>query len=139
MKSHVLKGIQGMSHHGFPGTLIFQQRLTGKCVAGGLKGIHCGNNQYTPNFSAHDFPNRHKDHKQHMQWVHFVRRYRPNWSPTSHQVVIAAFTFKTEILLHRDIATTLGMTVTLKSDAIPGIGATSNREALKYFFNKKNA
>ena len=98
------------------------RRLTGKwCVAGGPNGVSCGNCQYSPN--------RIKDHKRHMQWVHFVRRHRLNWSPMSDHVVLCSIHFEDcNFTVKRDIAPTLGITLALKPDDIPSIDAANHRE-----------
>ena len=103
------------------------RRLTGKqCVAGGPNGMSCGNCKYSSNISVHKFPNRIKNYKRHMQWVHFVRRHRPNWTLMSDHVVLCSIHFEDcNFTVKRDIAATLGIKLTLESDAIPSISKSS--------------
>ena len=88
-----------------------------------------GNCQYSSNISFHKFPNRINYHKRHMQWVHFVRRHRRNWSPISDHVVLCSIHFEDgNFTVKRDIAPTLGIKLTLEHDAIPSIDASNHRE-----------
>lgn len=101
-------------------------RETGKrCVAGGPGRISCGNSQYTPDVSIHHFPDKNKDKKRYMQWVRFVRRHRPNWSPSSQTILCSIHFEESCFTMRRDIAASLGMKSVLKSNAVPTIDAAN--------------
>ena len=101
-------------------------RETGKrCVAGGPGKISCGNSQHTPGVSIHHFPNKDKEKNRHMQWVRFVRRHRPNWSPSSQSILCSIHFDNSSSTMRRDVAASLGIKSILTSDAIPTIDAAN--------------
>ncbi len=109
------------------------KRLSGKrCVAGGHNGASCGNSQYNPEVSIHHFPDKNKDPNRYFQWVRFVRRHRPNWSPTSNQAILCGIHFEeSAFTVKRDIATSLGMKLKLKPDAVPTIDVANERKEIE--------
>ena len=97
-----------------------------RCVTGGPGGVSCGNSQHTAGISIHRFPNRKKDSRRFRLWVHFVRRHRPNWSPSSDKAILCSIHFE-ESCFHprRDIASSLGIQARLIKTAVPTIDAAN--------------
>ena len=53
------------------------------CFAVGLNLVHFTNDSHTEGISMHKFPKEETDPQRQRKWIYFVRKNRPQWSPTS--------------------------------------------------------
>ena len=60
------------------------------CVCGGPGGVSCKNTTHTPGIIMHKFPSEKTKVEERRLWTKFVRRHRPNFSPTPYSVVCSA-------------------------------------------------
>ena len=60
------------------------------CVCGGRSGVSCTNSASTPGISMHKFPSKEKKAGLWKLWVQFVRKHRPNFTPTLYSAVCSA-------------------------------------------------
>ena len=61
-----------------------------------------------------------------MQWVCFVRRHGPKWTPVNKQAILCGIHFEESCFtVNRSIAKSLGMKAMLKPDAEPTIDAAN--------------
>jgi hypothetical protein len=52
------------------------------CVCGGPGGVSCTNSAGKPGISMHKFPSKEKKPDEWKLWVQFVRKHRPDFTPT---------------------------------------------------------
>ena len=101
-----------------------------QCVAGGRNSISCANSQHTPGISIHHFPDKNKDYERYRQWIRFLRRHRPNWTPESKQTILCRVHFEDSCFtMRRELANTLGIKLSLKPDAVPTIDSANEHPA----------
>ena len=88
------------------------------CVAGAAGNKSCQNTSYTNGISMHRFP---KNEETRRKWTNFVRRHRPNFSPTSTSHLCSAHFAPTSFTRRLDIGIGDGVNLnrTLQSGAFP--------------------
>ena len=60
------------------------------CVCSGPGGVSCKNTTHKPGIIMHKFPLEKTRVEERRLWTKFVRRHRPNFSPTPYSVVCSA-------------------------------------------------
>ena len=87
------------------------------CIAGAPKGISCQNTSYTNGISMHKFPSQEETRRR---WVKFVRRHRPNFTPTL-TLHLCFVHFKPTCFTRRQDIHLDGVSFkkTLRTDAVP--------------------
>lgn len=91
------------------------------CVAGGPGRVSCTNTQYTPGISLHIFPSEQRDGKRRQEWIKFVRKHRPSFTPTARSVLCSTHFEESSFSRNLSISSSLGMKRKLVPDAIPTI------------------
>eukprot|EP00795_Rhopilema_esculentum_P005660 gene5660-10898_t len=88
------------------------------CVAGAAGNKSCQNTSYTNGISMHRFP---KNEETRRKWTNFVRRHRPNFSPTSTSHLCSAHFAPTSFTRRLDIGIGDGVNLnrTLQSGVFP--------------------
>ena len=93
-----------------------------RCVAVGPNAESCRNMEHTPSGSIHHFCLREKEPSRYMQWVRFVRRHAPKWTPRNKQAILCGIIFEESCFtVNCSIAKNLGMKAMLKPDSVPTI------------------
>ena len=82
------------------------------CVAGGPGGISCTNYQNTEGVQLHNFPTNAAIRRQ---WVDFVRRYRPDFSPASKSMLCSVHFSDEAYTMNKDVAREVGLKLCLKT------------------------
>ena len=60
------------------------------CACGGPSGVSCTNSVGTPGISMHKFPSKEKKFDEWRLWLQFVRKHRPNFTPTRYSAICSA-------------------------------------------------
>ena len=97
------------------------------CVAGTYEGNSCTNTQFTEDVSFHYFPDKTTDARRHQQWVRFVRRHRPNFTPSKYSSLCSIHFEENSYTMRRDLAKELGIRVKFRDDSVPSIDAAKEK------------
>lgn len=97
------------------------------CVAGTYEGTSCTNTQFTEDVSFHYFPDKTSDQRRHQQWVRFVRRHRPNFTPSKYSSLCSVHFDDNCYTMRRDLAKELGIRVKLRDDSVPTIDVAKEK------------
>ena len=98
------------------------------CVAGTYDGTSCTNTQFTEGVSLHYFPDKSVDQRRHQQWVRFVRRHRPGFTPSKYSSLCSVHFEEDGFTMRRDLAKELNIRVRLLDDAVPSIDRARGTE-----------